>query len=504
MIFNSLTFIVFFLVVLALHYAPFSWRTKRINLLIASYFFYGAWNPPFLILLWVSTIVDFFAARRMSATNNPIVRKLCMLASLTTNLGLLGYFKYGTFILNNFVALVNSLGLHYHPATPDIVLPVGISFYSFHTLSYTIDVYRKQLKSDWSFLNFALYVTFFPQLVAGPIMRAVDFLPQLLKPVRATTAEMGWGLSLIAIGLFEKVVLGDTLMAPVADHVYSASASAGFLSSWIGTFAFSGQIFFDFAGYSTCAIGAAMCLGFSLIKNFHYPYAAIGFSDFWRRWHISLSTWLRNYLYIPLGGNKISTERTYANLMLTMLIGGLWHGAAWRFIVWGGLHGSYLVAERLLKTYAKQRSKLVPVTGNEPSPEVVRAPVGGREEGYIRISLPAFQWFVNAMAAFSTYLLVCVTWVFFRATDLGSATNLIRAMFGKTIEQIHIGKDELIVLVLTFLMLCSHFALRNSDLDSVARRMPWWIRSVVLAGILVLLAFYLTRGEERAFIYFQF
>ena len=245
---------------------------------------------------------------------------------------MLGFFKYGGFLLANFRRGLALLGVDYVPPEMDIFLPIGISFYTFQTLSYTIDVYRGHTRPWPSFLDFAMFVTFFPQLVAGPIVRAAEFLPQCVTPKRANAHQLGWGASLLVLGIFEKVVLADGVMAPVVDTVYGSVREAGFFSAWVGTLAFGSQIFFDFAGYSTCAIGAGLSLGFVLPDNFRFPYAAVGISDFWTRWHISLSSWLRDYLYIPLGGNRQGLVRTQANLMVTMLLGGLWHGAAWRFV----------------------------------------------------------------------------------------------------------------------------------------------------------------------------
>ena len=281
------------------------------------------------------------------------------------------------------------IGVEYHPPALSIVLPVGISFYTFQTLSYTIDIYLSRTKLSPSFLDFALFVTFFPQLVAGPIVRAVDFLPQLERPRRASSEQFGWGLCLLTLGLFEKIVLSDGILAPVADQIYRATDQVSWAQAWIGTFAFSGQIFFDFAGYSTCAIGAGLCLGFELPTNFRAPYAAMGFSDFWQRWHISLSAWLRDYLYIPLGGNRSSAPRTYVNLAVTMLLGGLWHGASWRFVIWGAIHGFYLMVERIVR----------------------------RNRGPVRSESLAVQLATILL----TYLMVCITWVFFRAQSLSDA-----------------------------------------------------------------------------------
>ena len=347
--FNSLTFVAFFAIVVTIYYALSSWTARKAVLVVASYLFYAAWNPFYVALLWVSTTADWTIARRMAGVENRNRRRLLLVLSLSINLGLLGYFKYGGFLLENFSTLMSSIGFEYAPPTASIVLPIGISFYTFQTLSYTLDVYRGDMRPRCRLLDFALFVSFFPQLVAGPIVRARYFLPQCLESRSANADKMGWGLALMSFGLFSKIVLADSVLAPVVDAVFASPASVGSVDAWLGVFAFSGQIFFDFSGYSTCAIGAAMCLGFALPDNFRAPYAAIGFSDFWRRWHISLSEWLRDYLYISLGGNRRGEFRTFVNLVITMFLGGLWHGASWMFVIWGLLHGGYLVIEHGLK-----------------------------------------------------------------------------------------------------------------------------------------------------------
>lgn len=472
MVFNSLTFLLFFAIVMVLHNLPFSWTVKKINLMIASYIFYAAWNPPFVILLWLTTVVDWFVAQAIARTEAPSKRRALLLISLIGNLGLLSYFKYGNFLLENFVALLSYFGFDYHPAAPGIILPIGISFYTFVTLSYTIDVYRKQIPPARSFLDFALLVTFFPHLVAGPILRASDFLPQCVEERKATSQQIGWGLALLVYGLFEKVVIADGLVAPVADKVFNAATQAGFVSAWIGTFAFSAQIFLDFDGYSLCAIGTAMCLGFVFPDNFRFPYAAIGFSDFWQRWHISLSSWLRDYLYFSLGGNRLGSTRTYINLMLTMLLGGLWHGAAWHFVIWGGLHGAYLIIERLLKKVFA---------------------------GLVFLKLPFFQ----VLLAGATFLAVCVTWVFFRANNWSEAFLMIQAMLGGRQDNLVLAGGEIgWVLIVLILMLTIHWMLKDSSLEEAFSRVPVWVQPVLL--VVLMLAIVLMPGDNRAFIYFQF
>ena len=294
-------------------------------------------------------MVDFFVGRALYRQENLTKKRLLLVISLIGNLGMLCFFKYGGFLLENFVLLVNAFGIDFHPAEPDIILPAGISFYTFTTLCYTIDMYHKRSEPVKSMLDFSLFVTFFPHLVAGPIVRPPQLVPQFETPCKANAQQLTNGLLLLTLGLFMKVVLADGMLAGTADQVFGFAGPLATIDTWIGVLAFSGQIFFDFAGYSTCAIGAALCLGFILPENFRYPYGAVGFSDFWRRWHITLSAWLRDYLYIPLGGNRKGEARTYINLMITMLLGGLWHGASWTFVAWGGLHGIYLWVEKFVR-----------------------------------------------------------------------------------------------------------------------------------------------------------
>lgn len=471
MAFNTFTFIFFFLSVLFLYNLPFSWRSKKHLLLGSSYLFYAAWNPPFVVLLWISTLIDWWAVKLMAGTKRRSVRHLCLMASLCTNLGLLGFFKYGGFVLENLQNFLATFGIIYQPPEFSIILPMGISFYTFQTLSYTIDVYRRNARPWNDFLDFALYVTFFPQLVAGPIVRSTDFLPQCVEPKRATAKQFGWGLCLLTVGLFEKNVLADNLLAPVVDELFGSDAGKTFLGAWIGTMAFSGQIFFDFAGYSTCGIATALCMGFILPDNFRFPYAAIGFSDFWRRWHISLSSWLRDYLYVPLGGNRHGRFMRYRNLSLTMLIGGLWHGAAWRFVAWGGLHGFYLVIEAALSKYW----------------------------GHIRLfhTTP-----VRILLALATYGLVCIAWVFFRAQDFSAAFEMLQAMFGLGPWGYDWTYRSICALAVVFFMLIAHWRLRETDLETLVGKIPTVL--LIFGFSILLLAVLLIQGEDRAFIYFQF
>lgn len=473
MVFNSLTFLALFAVVLGIHHLKIPWSLRKTSLLLASFVFYAAWNPPFIVLLWLSTAIDWIAARRIHASKRPAARRAWFLVSLCSNLGLLGVFKYGDFVLENIGSLLGALGFDHRPEPMGLILPMGISFYTFQTMSYTIDVYRRQTKPWTSCLDFALYVSFFPQLVAGPILRGNEFLPQCTTERRASGGQLSYGLSLMIVGLAAKCVLADAVFAPVADAVFGAKQSPLAFEAWAGTLAFSGQIYFDFCGYSLIATGAALALGFHFPDNFRVPYAAIGFSDFWRRWHISLSTWLRDYLYIPLGGNRNGRARTNINLMLTMLLGGLWHGAAWNFVIWGGLHGLYLLMERL-----------------------VREPLGRTRFKDTRLA--------SALGVILTFALVCFAWVFFRARGVDSALGILAGMFGMGTTALP-GFDRtegLTALAAMAFVLAGHWILRERTLESAADRMPWCLRGLILGIALVLIV--TMGGADRAFIYFQF
>lgn len=471
MVFNSLTFVVFFACVLLMHSLPLGWTTRKINLLLASYLFYSAWNPPFVILLWISTVVDWYAAQGLVKALRPAARHAWMLLSVLANLGMLGYFKYGQFLLDSFTAVMSTIGVAWHPARSDIVLPVGISFYTFATMSYTLDVYLRRALPARNMLDYALFVTFFPHLVAGPIMRPTELVPQFETPRRATGEQLRFGLALMSIGLFNKIVLADSFLSHVAERVYDSDKTPGALDAWAATLAFSGQIFCDFAGYSTTAIGAALCLGFAMPDNFRFPYAAVGFTDFWRRWHITLSSWLRDYLYIPLGGNRHGPRRTYAALMTTMLLGGLWHGANWTFVAWGGLHGLYLAAERAVRAR---------FAGYQPGP------------------------FIFLALGLLTYMLVNVTWVFFRAKTFGKAWVALRGMFGLNgaAGPILPTFDLLVVAGIVSAMVLIHWLMRARTLEAVIARAP----AVLVSGVwaLLLFAIIIVQGVGSAFIYFQF
>jgi D-alanyl-lipoteichoic acid acyltransferase DltB (MBOAT superfamily) len=473
MLFNSLTFVVFFSVVVAAYWSMRSWTLRKNLLVVASYIFYGAWNPPFAALLFTTTAMDFWLGARIARAKGSHAKKVWLVASVAMNLSMLGFFKYGNFLLENFQWLMARVGVLYQPPHLDILLPVGISFYTFHSLSYTLDVYRGVMQPTKSLRDFVLAVSFFPQLVAGPIVRAGDFLPQLVTAPALRVGQFLWGLALMTLGLFEKVVLADTMLSGSADRVFGHGGPLIALDSWMGVIAFAGQIFFDFAGYSTCAIGAALCLGFHLRDNFRFPYAAIGFSDFWRRWHISLSTFLRDYLYFPLGGNRVGWVRASINLVIVMFLGGLWHGAAWTFVVWGLLHGFYLVIEHVLRAFL----------GNKTWTD---------------------SFAVKILLGLITYAAVCLAWVFFRASDFATATRMLGGMFGQhphgdailgTREMLQIG-------LVTFFMMAAHWSLREISIEQAVERLPRWVVTAVWA--VMACAIILNQGNSNAFIYFQF
>ena len=344
MVFNSLLFAVFFAAVLVLYFR-LPHRGQNVLLLIASYVFYGTWDWRFCSLLLTSTTVDWWVGLHLDPGKPAAYRKRVLFLSCVFNLGFLGVFKYYGFFVHSFLDAAARFGWHPDVHIVAIALPVGISFYTFQSMSYTIEVYRHHLRPAKSYLEYATFVAFFPHMVAGPIMRATALLPQVQKPRVVTRAHVYEGLRLILWGLYKKMVIADN-MALLVDPIFSAPAPYTFSKVFVGVLAFAFQIYGDFSGYSDIARGTASLLGFQLIINFDLPYFATSPQDFWRRWHISLSTWLRDYLYVSLGGNKLGKLRTYVNLELTMLLGGLWHGANWTFVAWGAYHGTLLAVHR--------------------------------------------------------------------------------------------------------------------------------------------------------------
>jgi alginate O-acetyltransferase complex protein AlgI len=350
MVFNSLQFVAFFLVVYAL-YRLLPHRAQNWMLVAASYFFYAAWDWRFLGLLIGSTVVDFFVGRYLGRTIEPGRRRLALVLSLAFNLGMLGFFKYFNFFASSLVAVFDALGWHLDPVTVNVILPIGISFYTFMTISYVIDVYRRDIEPTSNFIDFALFVSYFPHLVAGPILRAPLLLPQIARPRTISRSQIVEGLWLSGWGYFQKMFVADNL-ANLVGAVFGVGATPTGLDVLVAIYAFAFQIYGDFAGYSNIARGISKLMGIELNVNFLFPYFVISPQEFWRNWHISLSTWLRDYLYIPLGGNRGSRLATYRNLMITMALGGLWHGAAWTFVIWGVYQGLALVLGRTIQEWA--------------------------------------------------------------------------------------------------------------------------------------------------------
>ena len=371
-------------------------RARKLFLLAASYYFYACWDWRFLSLIFASTLVDYCVGLCLKHTGDRTIRKLLLVASLVCNLGLLGFFKYFNFFVESLQTLIAPLG--WHVGSLNILLPVGISFYTFQSLSYTIDMYRRRIKCCDDFFDFALFVSFFPQLVAGPIVRASEFLKQLESTRRLTWMRAAEGFRQFTIGLFKKAFIADRI-AVFVDGVFENAGVFDGPTTWLAVMCYAIQIYCDFSGYSDMAIGAARAIGYDIPVNFRYPYMARSVADFWRRWHISLSTWLRDYLYIPLGGNRKGPWRTCINIMIVMVLGGLWHGAAWTFVFWGALHGVALVVTRWI-------------------------PSGANASGAWRRFLTAGGWM-------ATMFVVLVAWVFFRSTAGGfpQALCLLEKMF---------------------------------------------------------------------------
>jgi alginate O-acetyltransferase complex protein AlgI len=397
MVFTSWDFVIFFAVVLTVLWFARTRSERQLILLIASCIFYAWWKPIYLLLLLTPSMIDYWCALEIEKTDDPRRRKFWVVFSVTTNLALLAYFKYTNFFLSSIYDL---LGRRFEPL--DIVLPVGISFYTFKTLSYTIDVYRREIKACHSLWQYAMFVTYFPELVAGPIVRASVFLPQMQRSLRPSWARAAVGLQVVLLGVTKKLVIADQLSIFV-DPVFADPGAFSPFTMASAVMAYSLQIYCDFSGYSDIAIGISKIIGFDLPENFNMPYIATSVVDFWRRWHMTLSLWLRDYLYIPLGGNRHGKVKTYRNLMVTMILGGLWHGASWNFVLWGFLHGSALAVNHW---WTRERNG------------AQKRAAGG----------PASPWRTFASWAF-TYYFICLTWVFFRSQSFDATLIILRKLF---------------------------------------------------------------------------
>ncbi|MDA1307638.1 MAG: MBOAT family protein [Acidobacteria bacterium] len=468
MVFTSLHFVAFFAVVYAV-YRVVPLRAQNWLLLVASYYFYAAWDWRFASLIIGSTLVDYFVAHAIARADDPQRRRYLLWSSLAFNFGMLGFFKYFNFFADSLVAAFAVLGWHASPVTLHVVLPIGISFYTFMTVSYVVDVYRGDIPPTDSLLDFAVFVAYFPHLVAGPILRASLLLPQIHSARRISRVQIGEGLWLLAWGLFLKVFVADNL-AHVVDAVYGGGASPGGGDVLIATWAFAFQIFGDFAGYSNMARGMSKLMGIELNVNFRFPYFVTSPQEFWRHWHISLSTWLRDYLYIPLGGSRGSSLATARNLLVTMVLGGLWHGAAWTFVIWGLYQGAVLVGARAVAAVGR------PVTA-------------------------AWQ---RACLMILVFHVTCYGWLIFRAQSAGQIVDFTGLLFSGSgwigaATSMHL--TTLLLIVLPLLLVHVYQASRDDELAVL--QLPRPVRYAIVGGVgYLVLLFGDFEGAE--FIYFQF
>ncbi|MCA9322859.1 MAG: MBOAT family protein [Planctomycetes bacterium] len=472
--FSSLTFFLFFALVCALHWTLRKHEARKIVLLAASYWFYGAWDERFLFLIIGSSAVDYVVGAAIARSDDAVRRKRLLITSLVVNLGALAIFKYLGFFVDSAVDGLTRLGFEASAPTLSIVLPVGISFYTFQTLSYTIDIYRGELRPARSAVDFFLFVAFFPQLVAGPIVRARDFLPQL-EVQRTLKAEPFFlGLELFMLGLFKKLVIADSV-GMLVDGVYGELGEHAAWEVLCAAIGFCFQIYADFSGYSDMAIGCAAMLGYRLPENFRLPYLSLSITDYWRRWHISLSSWFRDYLYIPLGGNRRGVAKTYRNLIATFLLTGLWHGANWTFVMFGAWNGGVLILERWWRALRRRLGH-----HPSPSPHVAWVPV---------------CW---VLATASTI----ISFIFFRADDLGHAIDIFRR-----IASGHPGYGQFPwrhFVYISIWMVAYHLAcVLKLGTRLRARFDPWFLRSLIYTVYVLLMAAFAPFGE-RPFIYFQF
>ncbi len=483
MVFNSLIFLAFLAVVLPVYYR-LSHRAQNLFLLFASWFFYAWWNVWFLGLLWFTSLFDYFCAHWIERTENPRGRKWLLASSMTVNLAVLGVFKYFNFFADSAVNVLHAFGFQADAPTLRVILPIGISFYTFLSMSYTIDVYRRELKATPRLVDYLLFVCYFPHLVAGPIVRASYLLPQCEQPRVIKPDQVVNGIWLILLGYFKKIVLGDRLAQAVNWGFAGHAAPLHDANAWLVIYAFAFQIYADFSGYSDIARGLSKLMGFELVENFKSPYLVTNPSDFWRHWHISLSTWLRDYLYIPLGGNRLGRLRTYLNLMLTMILGGLWHGAGAAFLLWGFFHGALLSVHRLWKEL-----------------------FGGAENksaSALETTSGAGAKMRRAACAILFFHVGCVGWLLFRAGSLPknvSQVDMVKSYLHAMFTLPH-GADPLLAGVLLCGAVTIFLQWKNSAMQQFV---AWPVRWQVLAVTAVLLSIAgLGVFEGAQFIYFQF
>jgi alginate O-acetyltransferase complex protein AlgI len=469
MLFNSLEYLIFLPVVFIIYWLlKNSYKKQNILLLISSYIFYGWWDYRFLSLIIFSSFLDYFVGQKIEDAIGDKNKKHWLLVSLFSNLGLLGIFKYYNFFADSFASTMSNIGWEVNDLTLNIILPVGISFYTFQTLSYSIDIYRNQIKASRDIVGFFTFVSLFPQLVAGPIERASNLIPQIERKRNLNITLIKTGIFQIFIGLFRKVAIADNLGIYV-DSVYSNYEIHNSSTLLVATIFYAFQIYFDFSGYSDIAIGSAKLFGFKFNRNFNFPYFSRTLTEFWRRWHMSLSFWLRDYLYISLGGNRKGIIITYRNLLLTMLIGGLWHGSSWNFVIWGGIHGLFLSLEKYT---------------------------------FSALNIKTF----NAFGYIYTFVVVLVAWIFFRAPDFHSASTIITEIFSFDYGPIFIGNinafvNAVLLLLIGFLIDLKIFR-SDVSLEEYGTRFSSVKLSIIVSIIILMLCLFYSTAEN--FIYFQF
>ena len=510
MVFNSVQYLLFLPAVLVVYWL-LNRRHQNLLLLVASYIFYGAWDYRFLGLMWLSTLTDYTIGRLLGSTTDERRRKRIFLVSLAVNLGILGFFKYFNFFVDSAADLLRTFGFTPHLPTLNILLPVGISFYTFHGISYTFDVYRRHIEPANDLLDFAVFIAFFPQLVAGPIGRAQIQLPQFANPrQRPDRNDIRSALALILLGLFKKVAIADGL-APYVNQIFASPGRSGVGTLLIGFYGFALQVYADFSGYSDMARGSSRLFGIELLRNFEQPFLSRNTTALWRTWHISLSTWMRDYVFIPLGGNRARKIRSYVNTVVIMLIVGLWHGPAWTFVAWGGINGVYLVAERIIGDRAKARA---PKEASTPiGGPMGTLPVDSRHETAVEAQAvktahrteaplpPAFGW-TDLLPALLTFHLFAIGGVFFRSASFSDAQHFLSGIL--TLRSGPIEMNAAMVLLLAGIASFGiDIAQRNSRTETPMLAWPAPVRSLLYASLVIAIIVF-SGSTPVPFIYFQF
>lgn len=478
MLFNSIDFAIYLPLVFILYWFAVqrNLRLQNAFILVASYVFYGWWDWRFLSLLLFSSLVDYFVGLGLMKEQKQGRRKLYLVLSIITNLGMLGFFKYYNFFAENFAAAFSFFGMHVESKSLHIILPVGISFYTFQSLSYGFDVYRRKLQPTRDIVAFLAFVSFFPQLVAGPIERATHLLPQFFTNRQFNYSKAADGMRQVLWGLFKKMVIADNC-GQFADTIFNNSSVYGGSTLLLGAFFFAFQIYGDFSGYSDIAVGVARLFGFDLMRNFAFPYFSRDIAEFWRRWHISLSTWFRDYLYIPLGGNRKGKTKAVRNTFITFLVSGFWHGANWKYIAWGGLHALYFLPLLLLN---KNRTNLNIAAAGKLFP-----------------SLKEFS------AIILTFILTVLAWIFFRADSMAHAGNIFGEIFSSSLFTLPEVLPKKILLLIAFFLVMEWLGRENLyAIEKTVLQQPRW-RRWTFYYILILIIFF-EGGREQPFIYFQF